>query len=474
MIDTIRILIADDNAELLTKCLSSLLKEEGNLQVDSASTPKLCLAKVMTGIYDVVVLDISFTSGGLEGLDLITDVRSLSPETDIIMMSSIDNSSIILKAMERGANNYVVKGLTQDIGEIVLGIKSALAQKRFKKRAAAEGQLLAASIGAVFGSSKMRHAFSLASTARRATNQNVLITGPTGVGKDVIATAVSRQLDGIPFVVVNCGAIAPSLIESELFGHAKGAFTGAQRDKAGLFEEANGGDIFLDEVAALPVKAQVALLRVVQSGEFNRIGCTNTQKTRVRIISATNEDLDQAVAEGKFREDLLARLKGISIVIPPLCDRREDIKPIIEQTIKKSDKPHLKLTPDCFAFLEAYSWPQNVRQLKAVVSSMLAFASSDLLSIGDIPKEILAGLNSSGVQIQKKKKTAGEATFHIPRDLSFDNAVQLFQTKFIDLKLEELRGRKNISALAELLNIPRQTLTRKLQGLGISIENNLN
>jgi two-component system NtrC family response regulator len=474
MSDAIRILIADDNADLLTRCLSSLLREEGDLKVDSASTPKLCLAKVMTSYYDVVVLDISFTAGGLEGLNLIKDVRALSPETDIIMMSSIDDGSVMLKAMECGANNYVVKGLTQNIDEITLGIKSALAQKRFKKRAAAEGQLLAASIGAVFGSSKMRHAFSLASTARRATNQNVLITGPTGVGKDVIATAVAREADGIPFVIVNCGAIARSLIESELFGYVHGSFTGAKKDKAGLFEEADGGDIFLDEVATLPARAQVALLRVLQSGEFNRVGSTDTVKVNIRVIAATNEDLEQAVAEGKFREDLLARLKGISIAIPPLCERREDIWPIVEQTIKKSDKPQLKLTPDCLAFLEAYTWPQNVRQLKAAMNSMIAFASSDVLSIGDLPKEILAGLSSPGIQIQKKKKIAGEATFQIPRDLSFDNAVQLFQTKFINLKLEELRGRRNISALAEHLAIPRQTLTRKLQELGISVENKAN
>lgn len=470
--ESIRILIADDNADLLTECLRSLLAGEGNLAVDSASTPKLCLAKVMTSHYDVVVLDISFSPGRQEGLDLIKDICSLSPDSDIIMMSSIDDNAVKLKAMEQGANNYVVKGLTQDVDEIVLGIRSALAQKRGKKQAAAEGQLLAASIGAVFGSPKTRHVFSLASMARRAKTQNVLITGPTGVGKDVIATAISRKSEGVPFVSVNCGAITPSLIESELFGYIRGAFTGAQKDKAGFFEEANGGDIFLDEVATLPAKAQVALLRVLQSGEFSRVGSSDTKVVRVRVIAATNEDLELAVSEGRFREDLLARLRGVSIEIPPLNERREDIRPIIEQTIRRSDKPKLKMTSDCLAFLEAYEWPQNVRQLVRTVGTMIAFTCSDFLTIGDIPKEVLSGINGTQIQVPKKKKASSvrEAVFQIPTDLTFDKAVQLFQTKFIDAKVSELSGKKTIHALAKIMGVPKSTLARKLHDLGISLD----
>jgi DNA-binding NtrC family response regulator len=467
----IRILIADDDADFLAECLAVLLSDEGRLDIDSATTPRSCLAKVMTGQHDVIVLDISFSPGQTEGLDLIRDIRAASPDSDIIMLSSIDDSYVKLQAMESGANNYIVKGLTQDTNEIVLGIQSALAQKRGKKNAAAEGEILAASIGAVVGSARMRHVFSLASIARRAINQNVLITGPTGVGKDVVASAISRSSEHVPFIAVNCGAIATTLIESELFGYVRGAFTNAVKDKAGYFEQADGGDIFLDEVATLSAQAQVALLRVLQSGEFSRVGSTGVKKVKVRIIAATNEDLDEAVARGDFREDLLARLKGISIEIPALKDRREDIRPIIDQTIRRSEKPNLQITPDCLAFLVAYDWPQNVRQLTRVLSAMIVFTCSNFLTIGDIPKEIISSLNGAEVHLSKKRKVISRGgSVQVPTDLSFEKAVQLFQTKFINAKLMELSERKTIKALADVIGLPRSTLSRKLNELGIVID----
>lgn len=471
MTEPIRILIADDDADFLTECLAVLLGDEGRLDIDSATTPRSCLAKVMNGHHDVIVLDISFSPGQTEGLDLIRDIRAASPDSDIIMLSSIDDSSVKLQAMESGANNYIVKGLTQDTNEIVLGIQSALAQKRGKKKVAVEGEILATSIGAVVGSAKMRHVFSLASIARRAKTQNVLITGPTGVGKDVVATAVSRTTERVPFIAVNCGAIPTTLIESELFGYVRGAFTNAVKDKAGYFEQADGGDIFLDEVATLSAQAQVVLLRVLQSGEFSRVGSTGVKKVKVRVIAATNEDLDDAVARGDFREDLLARLKGISIEIPSLKDRREDIRPIIEQTIRRSEKPNLQITPDCLAFLEAYDWPQNVRQLIRVLGAMIAFTCSDRLTIGDIPKEIISGISGAEVHMPKKRRAvACGGSVQVPTDLSFDKAVQLFQTKFIKAKLMELSERKTIKALADAIGLPRSTLSRKLNELGIEID----
>lgn len=471
MTDIIRILIADDNANWLLECLTALLSDQGNIALDSALTPKVCMAKVTSRAYDVVVLDISFTSGGTEGLDLIRDIRFVSPNADVIMLSSINDSDTKLTAMERGAANYVVKGLTEDVDGIVVGIKSALAQKRKKKQAAAEGQLLAASIGAVFGSTKTREVFALAAMARHAPTQNVLITGPTGVGKDVIAMAISRKRDGVPYVSVNCGAITPTLVESELFGYMRGAFTGAHRDKAGFFEEADGGDIFLDEVATLPMKAQVALLRILQSGELCRVGSNQTKTVKVRVIAATNEDLKVAVSEGRFREDLLARLGGISIEIPALKERREDIRPIIEQTIRRSEKSTLTITKDCLEFLEVYDWPQNVRQLVRTLQSMIALNGAEQLSIGDIPKDILSRINERSAETPNHKQPLHrESAFHVPTDVSLDSAVRLFQTRFITAKIAELKGKKTIYALAEIIGVPKSTLARKLLDLGISLD----
>ena len=464
----LRILIADDEAIALGTCIQIILSDEPNLKVDLATTPKQCLNQATNSQYDIIVLDISFTPGGREGLSLIKDVRVLQPDADIIMLSSIDDAETKLKALADGAKNYVVKGLNRDANDIISGIKDALATRRFRTESAEDGLQNAERQGAASLSPKMRQVFSLASIARM-TKQNVLITGPTGVGKEVIARSISRESQGIPFVVVNCGAISQSLIESELFGATKGSYTGANRDRNGFFKAADGGDIFLDEIANLPLATQNALLRVLQSGEFSRVGSTAVEKVTVRVIAATNEDLSAAVKSGSFREDLLARIDGLHIQIPPLSERTEDIKPIIELALKTSSRPYVTLKPDCLPFLEAYCWPQNIRQLNAVIHSLVALSTTDTLSIGVIPRWILSSIGAVDIHEAPQAQSGPKLSVSVPSNLSFDQAVRHFEATFIQAKFKDLTGSKSITSLAAMLQVSRTTLTRRINDLGIEL-----
>ena len=477
-----QILVADDNGILLGKYLETSLRNEPGIKIDIALNPKTAFQKASSNTFDIIILDISFSEGKHEGLDVLRDIRSLNGDADIIMLSGISNADTVLKAMELGATDYVVKSSDNRFDDTLMRIRSALAQRRYKRLVISEGKTLAASVGAAIKSKAMSQVFASAIVARNAADRHVLITGPTGSGKEIVARAISRPDLNRPFVVVNCAALSDSLIESELFGYMRGAFTGAIANKVGLFEAANGGDIFLDEIGCLSPKAQAALLRVIQSGEFSRVGSTTTIKTLVRVIAATNEDLNKAVAKGNFREDLLARLRIIDISIPALRDRRDDISPIIDQTLEIASKSRIKLTDDCRAFLEAYSWPQNVRQLKATVEKMVAFASSNLLSIGDIPTEILSSLTSEkhnqlSDRTSKRSATslgAKNLSFNIPDDLSLDRAVDLFQRLFIEHKVSRMTGPINPGTLSTALEVPRTTLIRRFRTLGIALDQLLN
>lgn len=470
MQDMIRLLIADDDAEALGPCIEALLSDEPNIGLELTTTPKQALVRVMNVKYDIILLDISFTKGGYEGLDLLSDVRNIQNSADIIMLSSIDSPEMKLRCLERGARNYIVKGLTGEIDDVIVGIRSAIAQKRYNHSSVSEGRILANKQRVLFASKQMDDVFSLAAKAKKAINHNVLITGSTGVGKDVVAHTLSRREEGAPFIAINCGAIPPSLVETELFGASKGSYTGSDRNRIGLFESAHGGDLFLDELATLPMQAQTALLRVLQNGEFSRIGSTEVKKVKVRVIAATNEDLDLAVQEGRFREDLLARIRGISIHIPPLCERRDDIRPIIDSVIASSDKPSASLTPDCLAFLETYDWPQNVRQLKATILSMLTTNSGNLLTIGDIPRDIISKLRGKEIKTQDLTPERSQIVAKIPSSLSLEQGLNLCESLIIREAFKHLPIPKTLTALSNALKVSRPTLIRRIKELGIELD----
>lgn len=468
---TLKVLVADDQAQMVADYIASAIADDASVSLDLATTPAGVVAKIMAVSYDLVFLDISFTPGRREGLDLLSEIRLVDPRTNIIMLSTFDDKATIKRAMELGATSYVVKSLESDLEATVFHVKSQIAKRRFLRIAAAEGRLLAANAGAVFRSARTDDALAKVAQARRATEINVLITGQTGVGKDVVARSIGRSAEGVPFVAVNCGGFSPEIVESQLFGYAKGSFTGALRDTRGFFDEANGGDIFLDEVARLSPKAQAVLLRVLESGEFHPVGSTTIRKVKVRAIAATNEDLDQAVRDGRFRKDLLARLRVITIAVPPLCERREDIRPIIDQAIASSARPSARLKPECLAILEGHSWPTNVRGLRGAIASMIALSASDLLDVGDIPPDVWSGDAEAGAPSATiASPTSILGHIEVPTALSFEKAMDLFQVRFIEAKLAALPYPRTVTSLAAALGIPRTTLIRRLRELNIEFD----
>jgi two-component system nitrogen regulation response regulator NtrX len=297
----------------------------------------------------------------------------------------------------------------------------------------------------------------------------VLITGESGTGKELIARAIHREsaLRAKPFIKVNCAAIPPELIESELFGHERGAFTGAVARKKGLFELADGGTIFLDEIGDMILSAQAKVLRVLQSGEFNRVGAEQTLKADVRVVAATNRDLQSAVARGGFREDLYFRLNVVPLRAPPLRDRAEDV-PLLSQTFvgqicRENGLKEKSITPDALALLAAYPWPGNVRELRNVIER-LVILSDEAIGVGDLPEEIIAEAN----RVNRPAPPTLTAVELPPeaRSLPLREFRDLMERQYIRTKLDETGW--NISRTAIVLGIERTNLHKKMRALGLS------
>jgi DNA-binding NtrC family response regulator len=281
----------------------------------------------------------------------------------------------------------------------------------------------------------------------------VLITGETGVGKELIATAVHRASGRDPFVPVNCSAIPPSLLESELFGHVRGAFTGADRDRVGLFEAADGGTLFLDEIAELPLAVQAKLLRVLQSGELRRVGDVERRHVSVRLIAATHRDLAACVAGGTFREDLFYRINVLHLDVPSLRERMADIPLLAEHVLAaiaaRDQQPQKRLTPAAQAYVVAFAWPGNVRQLQNVIERAAAFSDGTLIDAADLPDE----LRGSAPPAPILERLGHELTL---ADIEREHILGV---------LHRVGG--NRSRAAEVLGIPRRTLYRRLQEFGV-------
>jgi two-component system, NtrC family, nitrogen regulation response regulator NtrX len=304
------------------------------------------------------------------------------------------------------------------------------------------------------------------------TRTRVLITGESGTGKELIARAIHREspLRDKPFVKVNCAAIPPELIESELFGHERGAFTGATARKKGLFELADGGTIFLDEVGDMIGSAQAKVLRVLQSGEFNRVGGEQTLKADVRVVAATNRDLQAAVGSWGFREDLYFRLNVVPLRAPALRERAEDVpllaQSFLEQICRENGMKPKTMTPEAVALLTAYPWPGNVRELRNVIERLLIL-SDEGIGVGDLPEEIVAEANRQARPVL----TATESTVELPpeaRSLPLREFRDLMERQYIRAKLDE--NSWNISRTAVALGIERTNLHKKMRALGLSRE----
>jgi len=403
-------------------------------------------------VVDVMLTDLRMP--GIDGMGLLRRARSLTNPPVCIMMTAYGSIENAVQAMQAGAYHYVTKPVNLD--ELELVIKRALNSKRIESENVNLREQLEHKFGLenIIGESPaMRQVFETVQQVApsRAT---VLITGETGTGKELIAKAIhnlSPRKDG-PFIAVHAAALPTSLLESELFGHEKGAFTGAVERRIGRFELSDGGTLFLDEVAELEPAMQVKLLRVLEERAFERVGGAKTLQVDVRLVAATNKDLKKLVSEGKFRDDLFYRLSVVAVDLPPLRQRREDIpllvKTFLDEFGRENNKQVRELTLEALNVLLAYDWPGNVRELRNAVEQMVVLARSDKLTVRDVPATVRMGADLTRINVVRTGMTVEEA-----------------ERQLIAQALKEMDG--NRTKAAKKIGISRRTLHRKLKEYGL-------
>jgi len=384
-----KILVVDDE-QSMRDFLAIMLKKDGH-EVVTAENGSDALKAVQAEIFDLVITDVKMP--GIDGIEVLKTIKDVSSETVVIMVTAFATTETAIEAMKLGAYDYIIKPFKVDELKLIIG--NSLEKRHLIK----ENILLKREITSRAGfknfigkSEPMQKVFSLI-TQVAATNSTVLIMGESGTGKELVAKAVhfNSPRKGGPFVTVNCGALPETLLESELFGYMKGSFTGATSNKQGLFESANGGTIFLDEISATTPALQVKLLRVLQEREFMRVGGTTAIRVDVHIIAASNKDLQAEVAKGAFREDLYYRLNVIPISLPPLRDRKEDIPILAEFFLGKyarKDDAGVRIKrfdAEAMKFLLNYQWPGNVRELENLIERLVIMTRDDTMHLADIP-----------------------------------------------------------------------------------------
>ncbi len=406
-------LLIVDNEEKMCHLLKTYLEKQ-ELEIETALSGEEALKKFEQKPFDIVVTDLKMP--GKSGLEVLEGIKKQSPETDVLLMTAYATAQTAVEAMKRGAYDYLIKPF--DFEELRLKIDRILNQKKLQAENRGLKEQLRSQDGFehIVGVSRaMRSVFRLVEKVA-ATNTTVLIRGESGTGKELIARAIHEKSlhPEEPFVAVNCAAIPENLLESELFGYEKGAFTGADRRKPGRFELAGNGTIFLDEIGDLSPALQAKLLRVLQNRTFERLGGTEPIQARARVLAATNRDLEQAVREGEFREDLYYRVNVFPIFLPPLRERKEDIAPLVQFFLGKLGKSGLKIDPQFLQKLEAYNWPGNVRELENVIERAVILSDGNTLSPEDLPPHLQSGISphsgpleipEEGIQLEEVEKS---------------------------------------------------------------------
>ncbi len=441
-----KILIVDDE-KIVRESLFHWFEEEG-YEVDTAEDGESALRKFEKIKFDLLLVDMKMP--GMSGLELLARIKAIDTESVVILITAFASVPTAISALKNGAYDYVTKPVDPD--ELAHLVQKALEQKALKL----ENKQLKENIEEIIKpdnligeSYQMKKIYELIHTVAPG-DTTVMIRGESGTGKELVAKAIhiNSKRKYFPIIPVNCGALAESLLESELFGHEKGAFTGAQFKRKGKFEMADGGTIFLDEIGSVSLKMQIELLRVIESKQFNRVGGNELIKSDFRIIVATNEPLEELVKAGKFREDLYYRLNVFSIVIPPLRERRDDIPLLANFFLKKfsvvMNKPLKKISKEALDFLVHYDWPGNVRELENAMERAMVIGKMDTIVVDDLP-------------------------FHVSSNnfVSEDGykSLSAMEKKYINKILNE--NNWNISRSASILEIDRVTLYNKINKYGL-------
>jgi len=386
MIPPFRLLIVDNEEKMCTLLKAYLSSEK--LEIATALSGEEAIARFKEEPFDVVVTDLKMP--GKSGLDVLDEVLKIAPQTSVLLMTAFATAQTAVQAMKKGAYDYLIKPF--DLEEVRLKIDHILKEKAlWQENAGLKEQLKNRfSFENIIGhSGAMQDAFRLIEKVADV-DTTVLIRGESGTGKELVAQAIHRNSRRAekPFVAVNCAAIPENLLENELFGHEKGAFTGADRRRPGRFELAEDGTIFLDEIGDLSPALQAKLLRVLQNRTFERLGGTQALQMKARVIAATNRDLEAAVKDGNFREDLYYRINVFPIFLPALRDRKEDIPELVEHFVAKYSKKPVKITPDFIRLLQSYRWPGSVRELENIVERALILADNDELTTEHLPPHL--------------------------------------------------------------------------------------
>jgi two-component system response regulator HydG len=451
----IKVLVID-NDPAHAEAMADSLRSIGFECIVATSGPEGA-ALLGVGTYEIVITDLKMPEMG--GLEILARVKEIQPDAEVVLVTGHGTIESAVEAMQRGAFNYLLKPL--DLKQLRAVVENA-ARSQYLRRANAElHRRLDERFGfeGVIGNSPQM--VDVVSKLQRIapTDATVLIQGETGTGKELVAKAIHQNSPRKkrPFVPLNCAALSEHILESELFGHIRGAFTDASADRQGKFEYANGGTLFLDEVGDMPVPTQIKLLRVLESGEITRVGSNEPVHVDVRILSATNRDLEAAVESGAFREDLYHRLKVVTIRLPSLAERREDIPLLLDHFLKEHTKRHNKsiqgISTAARRRLLAYDWPGNVRQLRNVIESMVVVDFDGVLDLDDLPSELAPpadGENHSG-------GAGGQDGLH---DLVGKSLSEL-ESLFIGETLKVTGG--NREEAAEMLGIGERTLYRKIK-----------
>jgi DNA-binding NtrC family response regulator len=440
-----RILVADDQPDVL-EALRLMLKGEG-YQIDTVESPAAVTTALERREYDVVLIDLNYardTTSGQEGLDLLARIRAIDDSLPVVVMTAWGSVSLAVEAMRRGARDFVEKPWDNERLLAILRTQTELGQAlRRSTRLEAQTRLQADGMPALIAESPAMRPILQMIARVGPSDANVLITGENGTGKGLVAQMLhaSSSRASRPMVTINAGGVSEGVFESELFGHVKGAFTDAKQDRVGRFELADGSTLFLDEIANVSSSQQQKLLRVLETGEFERLGSSRTRKANVRLISATNADLDAEVAAGRFRQDLLFRLNTIEIRLPPLRDRRDDIPLLAKHFLGVHGSRYRKaiggLTPAAVQALTSYGWPGNVRELDHAIERAVLMAQGAAVDAPDL------GLRSA----------PGSASLD---DMSLEDVEALLVRK-------AMVRHGNVTLAAKALGLSRSALYRRLE-----------